>query len=161
MPTCPSTLPLDWPALCAHVRRRRLPDHRGALPQRRDDVLALDAPVAIAACAQFGQRHQFATEREAETWRWIGPRALNVCNRWHALRFDREDIRVAVGTVRHWQSRGEARQANLVRLDLRRRWALYRRGMRAFAVQLDGVRQALTPCPRAVSTNVPRLQAAE
>lgn len=145
MPACISTLPLDWPALCAHVRRRWLPDHRGELPARCADVAALDAPVGIAACAQFGLRHHFATEQEAETWRWIGPRALTVCNRWHALRLDREEVRVAVVTVRHSRMAGTARQREAARTDLRHRWTRYRRGMRAFGQQLDGVRHALTP----------------
>jgi len=161
MPACISTLPLDWPALCAHVRRRWLPDHRGALPARRADVAALDAPVGIAACAQFGVRHHFATEQEAETWRWIGPRALNVCNRWQALRFDREEVRVAVSTVRYGRTNGTAQQVETA--DLRRRWALYRRGMRALGQQLDGVRQALTPRskPMEASAAMPPLLAAE
>ncbi|TXL80322.1 hypothetical protein FHP25_04625 [Vineibacter terrae] len=161
MPTCPSTLPLDWPALCAHVRRRQLPDHRGELPPRRADMLPLDAPLAVAVCAQFGQRHRFATEHEAEIWRWIGPRALGVCNRWQGLRHDREDVRVAVGTVRHWRSSGDARQADLARRELIGRWARYRRGMRTFATQLDGVRRSLAPPVVPAPVAVPLLQAAE
>jgi hypothetical protein len=139
------TLPLDWPSLCAHVRRGWLPPHRGEMPAARPDRPATDAPVAIAACARFSRRHAFATEAEAETWRWVGPRALNVCTRWAALRHDREALRVALDAVRHWRAQGNVRQAALARDELRRLWARYRHGMRATADQLDRVRHALTP----------------
>ncbi len=162
MPACFSTLPLDWSALCARVRRRHLPDHRGELPARGSDAVSLDAPVGIAACAQFGVRHRFTTEREAETWRWIGPRALSVCHRWHALRFDREEVRVALTVVRHGGANATQRQADAALADLRRRWTHYRRGMHVFTRQLDGVRHALTPRqPSSADVVIPALQAAE
>lgn len=163
MPACISTLPLDWAALCAHVRRRWLPDHRGELPARRADVATLDAPVGVAACAQFGLRHHFASEQEAETWRCIGPRALTVCTRWHALRFDREEVRVAVVALRHCRTSGTTQQTEAARIDLRRHWTGYRRGMRAFGRQIDGVRQALMPRPRPTKTTAatPLIIAAE
>jgi hypothetical protein len=137
------TLPLEWPALCGHVRRPWLAGHRGVLPARRDTP-ALDAPLGIAACAQFTLRHAFATEAQAETWRWIGPRAQNAYNRWCGLRYDRERMRAAVAALRHWRNR-DARQAALAAGAARRRWALYRRGMRAQARQVARVRRALTP----------------
>ena len=161
MTTRLGTLTLDWAALCAHVRRRWLHKHRGELPPRSADALPLDAPVGIAACAQFGQRHWFATEAEAETWRWVGPRALNTCNIWSALRYDREDVRISVGAVRYWRQRGNARQAELTCAELRRRWKQYRGGMRAMATQLAWVRQALAPRPMATGAATSIRQAAE
>jgi hypothetical protein len=137
------TLPLEWPALCSHVRRPWLAGHRGVLPARRDAPMR-DAPLGIAACAQFTQRHAFATEAQAETWRWIGPRAQNAYHRWCALRYERERMRAAVAVLRHWRDR-DARQAALAAGTARHRWALYRRGMRAQAVQVARVRRALTP----------------
>ncbi len=156
-----STVQLDWAALCAHVRRRWLHEHRGELPPRSRDAPPLDAPVGIAACAQFGQRHWFATEQEAETWRWIGPRALNACSLWSALRHDREDVRVSLGAVRYWRQRGNARQAEVTGAELRQRWKRYRRGMRAMATQLDWVRQALAPPAAAAGRTPLTRQAAE
>jgi hypothetical protein len=157
----PSSLPLDWPRLCAHVRRPWLADHRGELPPRRGAAALRDAPVGIAACAQFSQRHAFATEAEAETWRTVGPRAQHICNLWNALRHAREDVRRAIEVVRHWQADGDTGQARLAAADVERHWAYYRRSMRYLARQLDAVRQALTP-PAAARPDMPALlQAAE
>lgn len=140
-----TTLKLDWAILSAHVRRRWLLAHRGELPARSAHAPPPAAPTGIAVCALFGQRHRFATEQEAETWRWVGSRALNVYSLWSTLRYEREDVRISIGAVRYWRQRGEARQAELGRAELHRRWKRYRRGMRAMAMQLAWVRQALTP----------------
>ena len=161
MKTRLSAVKLDWPALCDHVRRRWLYEHRGEMPARSTEALPLAVPVGIAACAQFGQHHWFATEQEAQTWRWIGPRALNVCNLWAALRYDREDVRISVGAVRYWRQRGDVRQAELTCAELRQRWASYRRGMRTMAGQLGWVRKALTPPRAAMDVATPTRQAAE
>jgi hypothetical protein len=157
----PGTLKLDWALLCADVRRRRLPAHRGELPPRSAASLPLDAPLGVAVCALFGQRHSFLTEPEAETWRWVGSRARGVCGLWSTLRHDREDVRISIGAVRHWRQRGDTRQAELGCAELQRRWRRYRRGMRAMAIQLDWVRQALTPRAAAADAAMPPRQAAE
>jgi hypothetical protein len=136
------TPPLDWPLLCAHVRRGWLPRHRGVLPPARPGALPPDAPVAIAACWQFTQCHAFATAAAAETWRRVGPRALNACSLWTARRRDREALRVALDAIRHWRTR-DARQAARARDDFRLLWSPYRRRMRMLTGQLDQVRHAL------------------
>jgi hypothetical protein len=157
----PGTLTLDWTELWARVSRRRLPAHRGELPPRSAGALPLDAPRGIAVCALFGQRHRFATEQEAETWRWVGSRALDVYGLWLALRHDREDVRISVNAVRHWQQLGDVRQADLSRAELRRRWRGYRTGMHAMATRLDWVRQALARRAAAGNAAMPPRQAAE
>jgi len=157
----PGTLKLNWVLLCAQVRRRRLPAHRGELPPRSAGALPLDAPLGVAVCALLGERHTFATEQEAETWRWVGSRARGVCSLWSTLRHDREDLRISLGAVRHWRQRGDARQTELSRAELRRRWQRYRRGMRAMALRVDWVRQSLAPRAAACDAAMPSRQAAE
>ena len=82
------------------------------------------------------------------------------------MRYDREDVRVALGAMRYWRDRGDARQAGHACVELRRRWTFYRLGMRTMAGQLNAVRQALTPCiavpdTAAAATPAPMPQAAE
>ena len=158
----PSAPRPDWPTLRAHAGRPWLRAHRGALPVPRAATTAPDAPIAIAVCAQFGERPGFATERDGETWRWVGPRALNVCNLWTALRYDREDVRISIGIVRYWQACGETRQAERGRAELEQRWKAYRRRMHSLAAQLAWVRHELAPRPAtAAPATMPAVLAAE
>lgn len=154
----PSTIPLTWAALLDHVRRPWLDSHRGEMPAR-PGAIALDAPVAIAACAQFSQRHAFATEAEAETYRWVGPRAQNVRLYDHIARSAREQVRVMVGCVRYWRARN-AVQADLDRAELRERWWVYRAAQHRLVDQIDYVRDTLTPRNAPVVT-IPMHVAAE
>jgi len=170
-----STLPLTWPALCGHVRRRWFDAHRGEVPARRSDLLPGSAPLAIAACMQLSAgRHRFATESEAETFRWIAPRAQNAVMYWQFACEAREQVRVILDGLhywcghrrvgeRRWDRRGAAPrnavQAELDAAELRRRWQAYRAMMRRQAGQTAWVREALTPRP--VIVHVSTLQAAE
>ena len=139
-----STLSLDWPALLASVRRPWLPPWRGR-------GLRDDGPATIIACMEFQRRHSFATEAEAATWIAVGRHALNAVLAWDAARYGREDVRVSVGCVRHWLRRGDPRQAELCRVELRERWQVYRRRMRIVGSQVALVRAGLSPRAQAAT----------
>lgn len=139
-----STLPLTWLALQAHCRRPWLLNHRGELPTPPGSA-ALNAPLPIAAMAQFGQRHYFGSEAEAECFRRIGRHAQNAVMAWSAAKYSREDVRIMVGCVRYWRERGNDGQAALSRSELRCRWLVYRKHMAKVGDQVDRVRVALTP----------------
>ncbi|HJQ57949.1 MAG TPA: hypothetical protein VJ890_13645 [Vineibacter sp.] len=109
------------------------------------DTAPLSAPIAVAACALFGEPWSFAREADAETWRAIGPRALHVVRLWRDVAWDRDKVRLGVEALRRWHAAGDLRQAALCRAELVARWARYRKGMRRLADRIDAVRTALSP----------------
>lgn len=142
-----STLPLDWHSICTLVHHRRLPDWRGDLPLKSPEHLPLDVPLGIAVCAQFSRRHTFATEREAEQFRWIGARAQDAVVAWNAAKYCREDCRISIKSIRYWENQPGDVMPNIRQSveELKARWRKYRRAMRMVSRQAGWVREQLSP----------------
>lgn len=161
-----STLPLDWTALLDRARRPRLPSWRGELPQRRHESVALYAPVAIAACAQFRGQHSFRTEAEAATFQWVAPRASNVVIDWTDARYERDacrdrlmHLRTAMAERLDCRATGSPTRAATMEVqrqqtEFRSCWRTYRKTMHRMRVQLDWVRAALSPRPVETATQL-------
>lgn len=141
------TLVLEWPALCAGVRRPWLPVWRGALVWRGfggpPAGWSPDAPLTVAVCALLTLNHSFATEAQALRWLTIGRHAQNACSDWNTARHERNHVRDALEVVRYWQRQGNVRQAALAAAGLDTSLARYRRRMRSFGIQLAYVRGLL------------------
>lgn len=142
-----STLPLTWPALEAHCRSPFAPYWRGLMPAVWGRPQHL-APLPIAICGQFSKRPSFTSEAEAELFRSLSPRAMNVTNRWSMLRYEREAVSAAIADVRGWQEAGDERQAAMAMTGVRIALTQYRKNMRRLSTQLAAIRRQLTPARR-------------
>lgn len=142
-----SSLPLTWPELLDHARRRHLPVWRGEVYDPRA-VAPTSAPIAVAACSWFRLPPVLATEAEAATYRVAAPYAANVVRAWYDARFDRDAVRDAINAIRDLERYGVRAEAQQRRADLKADkglWWKYRRQMRRLHQRIATIQTTLAP----------------